>query len=177
MFEIGWTEILLVGLVAVFVLKPKDYPEMMRAIGSFIAKARQMAGEFQGQFNEAMKDPGLQDVKKTIEEIRDLRNLHPIQQVKDTFVQMADEATKVRKEVEGVVTGEGVQGALPPPAAAVDPLPLPSFEPPPPAVPPQPLAAPVDLLPGTSSLPLPTPAAAPAPAASDPGAPSPPKAA
>jgi sec-independent protein translocase protein TatB len=105
MFEIGWTEILFVGLVAIFVLKPKDYPEVMRSIGAFISKARTMAGEFQGQFQEAMKDPSLQQVKQTIDEIRDIRNLHPVQQVKDTFVQMADEATKMRKEVEGVVTG------------------------------------------------------------------------
>lgn len=105
MFEIGWTEILFVGLIAIFVLKPKDYPEVMRSIGAFIAKARTMAGEFQGQFQEAMKDPNLQQVKQTIDEIRDLRNLHPVQQVKETFVQMADEATKMRQEVEGVVTG------------------------------------------------------------------------
>jgi hypothetical protein len=52
-----------------------------------------------------MKDPNLQQVKQTIDEIRDLRNLHPVQQVKETFVQMADEATKIRQEVEGVVTG------------------------------------------------------------------------
>lgn len=111
MFEIGWTEILFVGLVAVLVLKPKDYPEMMRSIGQFLAKARSMAAEFQGQFNDAMKDANLQDVKKTIDELRDLKNMGPMQQVKDTFVKMADEAATVRKEIEGVTKGTAVGAA------------------------------------------------------------------
>jgi sec-independent protein translocase protein TatB len=145
MFEIGWTEILFIGLVAVLVLKPKDYPEIMRSIGQFLTKARAMAGEFQGQFNEAMKDAKLDDVRRTIDEIRDLRNMGPIQQVKDTFVQMADEAGKVKNEIQGVTTGSGVPGALdsaspPPPAVESAPLPAEAAQPPADLLPPPPTA-------------------------------------
>lgn len=166
MFEIGWTEILFIGLVAVLVLKPKDYPEMMRSIGQFLAKARTMAADFQGQFNEAMKDANLQDVKKTIDEIRDLKNMGPIQQVKDTFVQMADEAAKVRDEVKGVTSGSGMTGtdqASAAPSTALDPAPgsapASASEPLPglPPVPDVPAAPPVDLVPKPAEAPA-TPA-------------------
>jgi sec-independent protein translocase protein TatB len=166
MFEIGWTEILFIGLVAILVLKPKDYPEMMRSIGQFLAKARTMAADFQGQFNEAMKDANLQDVKKTIDEIRDLKNMGPIQQVKDTFVQMADEAAKVRDEVKGVTTGSGIPGVQPAASTSATAVEAPSA--PPPSV----TAEPLPGLPAVSDVPagppaelLPKPADAPSTAA------------
>lgn len=100
MFGIGWTEILLVGLVALFVLKPKDYPDAMRAIGNFIRKARVMAGEFQLQFNDAMREANLDDVRKTIEEVRDLRGLSPMQHVTEALSKFADETKSIKQEIE-----------------------------------------------------------------------------
>lgn len=114
MFEIGWTEILFVAIVAIFVLKPKDYPEALRAIGNFLTRARQMAGEFQSQFNEAMRDANLDDVRKTIDEIRDLKNMGPLNQVRESLTQFADETTSVKKSIESSV-------APPPSALAPDP--------------------------------------------------------
>lgn len=120
MFEIAWPELLMVALVALVVLKPKDIPEMARQLGAFLAKARTMAGEFQGQFNEAMKDAKLDDVKKVIDEVRDLRNLSPVQQVRDTLNKLADEATTVKKEFEQV--GSSVNQTI---TSATQPLPQP----------------------------------------------------
>jgi sec-independent protein translocase protein TatB len=181
MFEIGWTELLLVGLIAVFVLKPKDYPEVMRSIGGFLAKARQMAGEFQAQFNDAMRDANLDDVRKTIEEIRDLKNMGPIAQVRDTFTQLADEATKVKQEVEQVTRDPALNPPSAPapqrdsPAALADAATLPPADAPAPSAlaPPQPLvplpdmpsALPTDL---AAAATQPSPAPAPG-AANDPG--------
>lgn len=104
MFEIGWTEILVVVLVAVVVLKPKDIPEMARSAGAFIAKMRGMAGEFQGQFNDALKDAKLDDVKKVIDEVRELKNLSPVQQAREALVKLADEANAVKSELQNVAT-------------------------------------------------------------------------
>jgi len=70
MFDIGWSELLLVGGVAVVVLKPKDLPDAMRSVGRMINKARRMAGEFQGQFNQALREANLEDVKKEFDSIR-----------------------------------------------------------------------------------------------------------
>jgi sec-independent protein translocase protein TatB len=114
MFEIGWTEILFVAIVAIFVLKPKDYPDALRSIGNFLTRARQMAGEFQSQFNDAMRDANLDDVRKTIDEIRDLKNMGPLNQVRESLTQFADETTSVKKSIESGVTP-------PPSALAPDP--------------------------------------------------------
>ena len=70
MFDIGWSEILLIGGVAVVVLKPKDLPDAMRSVGKGVTKLRRMAGEFQGQFNEALREANLEDVKKEFDSIR-----------------------------------------------------------------------------------------------------------
>jgi sec-independent protein translocase protein TatB len=69
MFEIGWTEILLIGLVAVVVIGPKDLPRAMRIVGQWTGKMRRMAGEFQRQFNQALKEAELDDVRKDVEAI------------------------------------------------------------------------------------------------------------
>lgn len=70
MFDIGWDEILVVGLVALIVVGPKDLPELIRTVGGWMRKAREMAGEFQGHVDEMMKDADLADVKKQFDEIR-----------------------------------------------------------------------------------------------------------
>jgi sec-independent protein translocase protein TatB len=70
MFDIGWTELLLIGAVAVVVLKPKDLPDAMGSVGKTVTKLRRMAGEFQGQFNQALREANLEDVKKDFDSIR-----------------------------------------------------------------------------------------------------------
>jgi len=69
MFEIGWTEILLIALVAIVVIGPKDLPRAMRIVGQWTGKIRRMAGEFQRQFNQALKEAELDDVRKDVEAI------------------------------------------------------------------------------------------------------------
>lgn len=82
MLDIGWSELLLIAVVAIIVVGPKDLPPMMRALGRTITKMRRMAGEFQGQFNEALKEAELDDVKKSFDE---LRGLNPINDIKDSL--------------------------------------------------------------------------------------------
>ena len=63
MFDIGWTEMLVIAVVMIVVVGPKDLPRMLRTFGKTTAKLRAMAGDFQKQFNEALKEAELGDVK------------------------------------------------------------------------------------------------------------------
>ncbi|QYK40220.1 MAG: Sec-independent protein translocase protein TatB [Paracoccaceae bacterium] len=66
MFDIGWTELLLIGIVALIVIGPKDLPEMFRTLGRFTAKARGMAREFSRAMEAAADESGVKDVAKDI---------------------------------------------------------------------------------------------------------------
>jgi len=70
MFDIGWSELLLIAVVAIIVVGPKDLPPMLRATGRMVSKLRRTAGEFQNQFNEALREAELDGVKDSINEIR-----------------------------------------------------------------------------------------------------------
>lgn len=70
MFEVGWTEMLVIAIVMIVVVGPKDLPNMLRTFGRTTAKLRAMAADFQKQFNEALKEAELDDVKKSVDELR-----------------------------------------------------------------------------------------------------------
>lgn len=69
MFDIAWSELMLIGAVALVVIGPKDLPKAMRTVGQAVGKIRRMAGEFQGQFNDAMREAELHDLKKQVEDV------------------------------------------------------------------------------------------------------------
>lgn len=69
MFDIAWSEFMLIGAVALVVIGPKDLPKAMRTVGQAIGKIRRMASEFQGQFNDAMREAELHDLKKQVEDV------------------------------------------------------------------------------------------------------------
>ncbi len=72
MFDIGWTEMLVIAIVMIVVVGPKDLPRMLRTFGKTTTKLRSMAGDFQKQFNEALKEAELDDVKKSVDQLRSL---------------------------------------------------------------------------------------------------------
>jgi sec-independent protein translocase protein TatB len=71
MFDIGWSEIVVIGVVALIVIGPKELPAVLRAIGQWTTKIRRMAGEFQSQFQEAMREAEMADLKKQVDELGD----------------------------------------------------------------------------------------------------------
>lgn len=71
MFDIGWSELLVIGVVALIAIGPKELPGVLRTVGQWMGKARRMAAEFQGQFNEAMREAEMADLKKSFDEVRD----------------------------------------------------------------------------------------------------------
>lgn len=68
MFDIGWSELVVIGVVALIAIGPKELPGVLRMVGQWIGKARRMAAEFQGQFNEAMREAEMADIKKTFDD-------------------------------------------------------------------------------------------------------------
>lgn len=66
MFDIGWSELVVVAIVAVLVVGPKELPAMLRTIGKTVGNLRRMAGDFQRQFDQALREAELDEVKKEI---------------------------------------------------------------------------------------------------------------
>ena len=69
MFDISWTEFLLIGVVALVVIGPKELPGVMRTIGQWTRKIRGMANDFQNQFQEAMREAEMADLKKQVDDM------------------------------------------------------------------------------------------------------------
>ena len=100
MFEIGWTEMLVIAVVMIVVVGPKDLPRMLRTMGRMTAKARSMASDFQRQFNEALKEAELDDVKKSVDE---LRGLNPVNEIKRQLNPFEQAAADVRSGIDSAM--------------------------------------------------------------------------
>ena len=70
MFDIGWSELLVIAVVAIVVVGPKELPKLMRSFGFYAGKLRRAAADFRRQFDEAMREAELEEVKQAIESVR-----------------------------------------------------------------------------------------------------------
>src|SRR5712675_2017168 len=86
MFDIGWGELLLIGVVALVFIGPKELPTVLRTVGQWMAKLRRMASEFQSQFHEAMREAEMSDLKKQVDEMttqaQGYANFDPVSEVR-----------------------------------------------------------------------------------------------
>jgi sec-independent protein translocase protein TatB len=71
MFDLGWGKIIIIAVIALVVIGPKELPAVLRTVGQWMGKIRRMAAEFQGQFQEAMREAEMADLKKSIDSITD----------------------------------------------------------------------------------------------------------
>ncbi len=100
MFDIGWTELLVIGIVALIVVGPKDLPVMFRRLGQFTAKARGMAREFQRAMEQAADEAGVKEVSRDLRDITSPKKLG-IDKLKDAtrdFTGMGPETRKLSEE-------------------------------------------------------------------------------
>jgi sec-independent protein translocase protein TatB len=67
MFDISWTELMVVGVVALLVVGPKELPALLRTIGRYAGMIKHQAAEFRAQFDEAMRESELEQLKKEVE--------------------------------------------------------------------------------------------------------------
>ena len=86
MFEVAWSELLLVVIVAIIVVGPKELPGLMRTAGRMLAKLRRTADEFRKQFDEAVKEAGAEDLQR---EIHSLRQHNPLNQIRNSIEEAA----------------------------------------------------------------------------------------
>jgi sec-independent protein translocase protein TatB len=83
MFDISWTEFLLVGVVALIFIGPKELPAVMRTMGQWTRRIRSMAADFQGQFQEAMREAEMADLKKEVDDIaHGIKSYDPLKDVR-----------------------------------------------------------------------------------------------
>jgi sec-independent protein translocase protein TatB len=164
MFDISWSELLLIGIVALIVIGPKELPGALRTLGQWMAKIRRMASEFQGQFQEAMREAEIDQLKKDMDDMaakaKDYTNFDPIEDVRRDIEKSVGDLPSLDQPGTATTTTDAAAAetatppsspeaapsssdALPPPAeqtAAT--TPVPTTPAPSPAVPePEPVAA------------------------------------
>ncbi|WP_067930427.1 Sec-independent protein translocase protein TatB, partial [Sulfitobacter sp. HI0076] len=66
MFDLGWTELLVIGVVALIVVGPKDLPVLFRRVGQFVGKAKGMAREFSQAMNDAADESGMREMSSSL---------------------------------------------------------------------------------------------------------------
>ncbi|TMJ01130.1 MAG: twin-arginine translocase subunit TatB [Alphaproteobacteria bacterium] len=102
MFDISWGKLVIIGVVALIVIGPKELPAVLRTVGQWMGKIRRMASEFQGQFQEAMREAEMADLKKQFDETTSA--------VKSTF-----DTTDIKNELEKMI--QDPTAAATPPAS------------------------------------------------------------
>jgi sec-independent protein translocase protein TatB len=106
MFDIGWSELLVIGIVALIAIGPKELPGVLRTVGQWMGKIRRMAADFQGQFQEAMREAEMADLKKQVDEMTsaatNLTSYDPMENVRKEFDSM-------RSDMENVMTDKPVE--------------------------------------------------------------------
>lgn len=95
MFDIGWTELLVIGIVALIVIGPRELPKTLRTIGQMMTKVRRMASEFQGQFNDAIREAELDELRKEAEKLTNIKNpLGDLESIKSEIEAAVDGTAK-----------------------------------------------------------------------------------
>src|SRR5262250_2696688 len=69
MFDITSSKLLILGIVALLVIGPKDLPALLRTIGKYVGIIKRQAAEFRAHFDEAMRESELAELKKSVESI------------------------------------------------------------------------------------------------------------
>jgi sec-independent protein translocase protein TatB len=93
MLDIGWGEMLVIAVIMIVVVGPKELPGMLRTFGRTTSKLRVMAGDFRKQFDEALKEAELDDLKKVAD---DVRALNPKNEIRKALSPMEKAAEDVR---------------------------------------------------------------------------------
>jgi len=95
MFDISWTEFLLVGVVALVVIGPKELPGVMRTMGQWTRKIRGMAADFQNQFQEAMREAEMTDLKKQVDDMaHDIKSYDPLKSAREDVENIGKDLSK-----------------------------------------------------------------------------------
>ena len=99
MFGIDAPELMVIAVIALIFIGPKELPGMLRSLGKWVATARNMAGEFRGHVDDMMRQAELDELKKQVEAgakdaVLDLQALDPSREIKAAIEEGASEAEK-----------------------------------------------------------------------------------
>jgi sec-independent protein translocase protein TatB len=97
MLDIGWTELLVIAVILIVVVGPKDLPPMIRAFGKMTKRLRQTAGEFRAQFDEALREAELDDLKNSV---NDIRSLNPANSIRETLSPLRQMGQEIKSDLE-----------------------------------------------------------------------------
>jgi sec-independent protein translocase protein TatB len=98
MFDVGWSELLVIGAVALIAIGPKELPGTLRMVGQWMGKAKRMAADFQGQFQEAMREAEIAEMKQQFDDLsKTADNLNPTAMIGDLNKSVED-ALKIDPE-------------------------------------------------------------------------------
>src|SRR5690349_7407426 len=121
MFDIGWSELVVIAVVALIAIGPKELPGVLRAVGQWVGKARKMAAEFQGQFQEAMREAEMADIKKSFDEVKEAATGFAGANVMTELKKDVTDALAIDKPVDAQVAGAIGEPATSPADALVAP--------------------------------------------------------
>lgn len=117
MFEIGWSELLLIGIVALIAIGPKELPTVLRTLGQWMSKLRRMASEFQSQFQEAMREAEMADLKKQVDEMtsqaQSYASFDPVSEVKRELESTQQQIESAMVDTAGAATPSSPVAAEP----------------------------------------------------------------
>ncbi|GEO84883.1 MULTISPECIES: Sec-independent protein translocase protein TatB [Alphaproteobacteria] len=150
MLDIGWTELLVIAVILIVVVGPKDLPPMIRAFGKMTSRLRRTAGEFRAQFDEALREAELDDLRKSVE---DVRGLNPKSALRDVINPLRQMGNEIKSDLKKATTADAkaAAGITSPESEATPPASFPEM--------PSPLAG----LPDELAHPMPDPAPTAAP--------------
>ncbi len=134
MFNFGWGELVVIGIVALIAIGPKELPTVLRTLGQWMGKVRRMANEFQGQFNEALREAEFADLKKHADDISssvsEIGQIDPIGDMQKDVERTFDETPPAEAVAEATTEGAATPAALPDASPALPKVEVPPPEPP-----------------------------------------------
>lgn len=123
MFDIAWTEMLVIAVVTIVVVGPRDLPKVMRSVGTMIAKARALAGKFQSDMDQLARETELDELRREAREMRERLNA-PRRELARVVNPLADEPPPAQKPKPAPpaapLAEESAPEPAPPPASEAD---------------------------------------------------------
>ena len=121
-FDIGWPELMLIGVVALVVIGPKDLPAALRVAGYWVRKARTMSRELQSHFDQMVREAELDEVRQELKKVTDINLDHEVNKIMDPVTDPA-----VAGAAQTVPKPPDVPDYVDETPAPADPLPVPEI--------------------------------------------------
>jgi sec-independent protein translocase protein TatB len=125
MFDFSWSHMIVIAIVALVVIGPKELPAVLRTAGQWMGKVRRMASEFQGQFQEALREAEMADLKQHFDDIstaaKDLPHFDPVSTVRKE-IQQATSFSSLSRSPAATPDSPAAAGAPPAAGAPAEPV-------------------------------------------------------